>query len=159
MQGSAEAEALVARHCAMNKVNRALRELTANLLRITVARASRMRSCGKPTPFIEAMVDYRDAAGHFPSDELADALSAERGREFVERLSDEGLAVIRGALQIVASRVVGQLTQERGRRSRDVPLAEQDGRVEAERRKRFLAAAKPAKEPATRRKVGKRTSP
>ena len=45
---------------------------------------------------------------------------AERGPEFVERLSDEELAeyhakqaIIRGALQIVASRLVGQLTQER----------------------------------------------
>ena len=86
-------QAEIARDRAMNEASWALRELTANLLRVT-------RGAGKPyeivrqaQALIEAMIDYRDAAGYFPSsDELADALSAERDPEFLERLSDENLA-------------------------------------------------------------------
>jgi hypothetical protein len=66
------------------------------------------------------LIEYRDAGGNYLDPPvLANPLSAWRDREVVERLNDEKLeqyyaeqSIIRGALQIVASRLVGQIPQE-----------------------------------------------
>jgi hypothetical protein len=70
--------------------------------------------------FVETLVAYRDAVGFFPSpEELASALSVERDREFMEGMTPENRAqiyaeqaIVRGSLQIAASRLLGQRTQE-----------------------------------------------
>ena len=116
---SENSEADLARKAAMAKVGWALRDLTANLIRVT-------RGAGRPweigrqaQALVEACAEYRDAVGPLPSRELSNALTAEKDREFVEGMSGDHFAryhaeqsIILGALQIVASRLVGQNTQE-----------------------------------------------
>jgi hypothetical protein len=94
--------------------------MTANLLRVT-------RGAGRPGAivmlageFIEACVEYRSLAGTYPPSEiLSQMLEWQRDFEYIQRfddfnqthiLADEMMA--RGALQIVASRLLGQNTQE-----------------------------------------------
>jgi hypothetical protein len=113
-------DADLARERATRQVDWTLRDLTANLMRVT-------RGAGKPyeigrqaQDFIAALIDYRDAVGHFPpSAELASLLTVERDPEVMARMNDDNLAqiyaeqeIIRGSLQIVASRLVGQSKQE-----------------------------------------------
>lgn len=117
---SENSDADLARERAIRQVDWALRDLTANLMRVT-------RGAGKPyeigrqaQDFITALIEYRDTVGHFPpSDELASLLTIERDPEVMARMNDDNLAqiyaeqeIIRGSLQIVASRLVGQSTQE-----------------------------------------------
>jgi len=118
---SENSEEDLGRKFAQDKVDWCLRNLTANLLRVT-------RGAGKPyeigrqvQALLEAIVEYNDRTGHFPSEAVfTESLTAERGPEVMERLSDlqheEDWAeqrIIRGSLQITASRLLGQNTQER----------------------------------------------
>jgi hypothetical protein len=83
-------------------------------------------------------------------DELTNSLSAERDREFIKGLSDEFLeqyyaeqSIIRGALQIVASRLLGQRLQEAaGHREMYCDGVNKLEEIRAERRKRLLAPRK-----------------
>ena len=99
-------------------VDNALRELAANLLRVT-------RGSGRPhyigrhaRALVDALIEYRDIVGHFPSpEELANALAIEPSPERIEQMSDEEFdqfrakhSIVRGALQIVASRLLDQKT-------------------------------------------------
>jgi hypothetical protein len=108
------------RRIAMQAVTDRLCELAANILRS-------VRGAGKPyqigrhaQALTDAMVAYRDAVGHYPSDEeLAAALDVEISEERLDQMSDEQQAVvqarqqiIRGALQVAASRLVDQRPQE-----------------------------------------------
>src|SRR6185312_10180354 len=114
-------EADLAWNRASEHVYWALRDITANLLRV-------VRGAGKPyeivrqtSALVEALVAYQKAVGHWPpSHELAGMLSFERDEQWQSRVSGSALAriyaqerVVRGALQIVASRLIGQTTQER----------------------------------------------
>jgi hypothetical protein len=105
---------------ARHDVMAALVQLTANLLRVT-------RGAGRPgaiipmaMEFIEACAEYRNAAGLNPAPEyLAEALMWQRDFEYIMRFDEFNQAHIeadekmaRGALQIVASRLLGQNTQE-----------------------------------------------
>lgn len=119
---SENSEQDLARLRAEGDARRAVSELTANLLRIT-------RGAGKPdeiarhlSALATAMQEHWDAAKFWPYDELADELRCDNREwlpEWRMRTSDEELErldateeIIAGALQIVASRLLGQRTQE-----------------------------------------------
>ena len=105
---------------AMADVSHALRELTSNLMRV-------VRGAGKPDDIFrqtqalaEAFVRYYEATGMaVPADELSTILSIEHDPQLLAQFSglerdrlDAGQAVIRGALQVAASRLLDQKTQE-----------------------------------------------
>lgn len=113
-------EAELARQRAMAEVSWALREMTSNLMRV-------IRGAGKPgmigqhtQAFIQALVSYRDAAGMMPSPEdLTEILSVDEDPKIIAVLENPELRrvdakqrIVRGALQLAASRLVGQKTQE-----------------------------------------------
>jgi hypothetical protein len=66
------------------------------------------------------LTEYRAAVGHYPSpEEISDALNIDHDREVMARMSKDSMAWIRaeesvvsGCLQIAASRLLGQSTQE-----------------------------------------------
>lgn len=122
----------------------ALRDLTANLLRI-VRGAGRPYSIGQQVPaLIAALTGYRDAVGHWPRSEVVtEMLSIDRSREWRQRAHDSVLdrfyaeeQIIRGALQQAASRLVDQRLQERAGESeiydgiRNLEAAREKGRKE-----------------------------
>jgi hypothetical protein len=95
----------------MAEVSRTLREMTANLLRV-------IRGAGKPyeigqqaAALVEALVKYRDVTGAWP-DDLSEVLSIERDMDNLEGhqldRADAEQRVISGALQVAASRLIGQ---------------------------------------------------
>jgi hypothetical protein len=86
-----------------------------------------IRGAGRPweigsqaQALIESMAEYHGMVGRFPSsEEVASALNIERDPEWMARAStkdrlfdDAKQTVIHGALQIAASRLLGQNTQE-----------------------------------------------
>jgi hypothetical protein len=118
---SENSEVEIARRHALRQVEQTLRELTANLIRVT-------RGAGKPyeieaqaQSFLAALADYNETTGKFPSNyELANALTLERYVERIGRMPgwyrlerDAKREVICGSLQIAASRLLDQRTQER----------------------------------------------
>lgn len=114
-------EADKARLWATRGLSWALRDLAANLLRI-------VRGAGKPheigqqaEALLKAYIEYHEAFGHYPpSYDLTEILSTERSEEWRNRLKGSELSrvyaveqIVAGSLQIAASRLVGQTTQER----------------------------------------------
>lgn len=105
---------------AVERLTWALRELTANLLRI-------VRGAGKPHDIVthldavvETIARYRDIVGRWPlPDQISEALSIERDEEWQQRLMGPRLdrfyaeqQIIRGVLQHVAGRLLGQTTHQ-----------------------------------------------
>ena len=103
---------------AQDRVAGPLRELAANMMRVA-------RGAGNPQDIgrqcvevVDAYKQYRDLTGEWPdSGSLHTILSVEN--EVPDRLSADGQAwkageneIVRGALQIAASRLLGQRTQE-----------------------------------------------
>ena len=118
---ASNAEADRARDWATSDVSRTLRALTANLLRA-------VRGAGKPHEiaeqageFVQAVVAYQKAFGHWPpSWEMSKMLSSGQPQEMLARLEGHEWSrahaeqtIVRGALQVTASRLIGQSTQER----------------------------------------------
>ena len=93
-----------------------LRELAANMLRVVRGAGYPSRLASQMTAVLNAMRDYHAVAGFYPSsDHIADVLSLTR-REHSDDLQDAVDKMIGGALQMVASDLVNQRTQEsRGR--------------------------------------------
>lgn len=130
---------------ASNTLRWALRDLTANLLRI-VRGAGRPYSIGQQVEaLVAALNGYHDAAGHGPfTEHLTEMLSIDgRIHEWRQRISDSDLhrlyakeQIVRGALQQAASRLVDQRTQERAGESemhdgiRNLEAAREKGRKE-----------------------------
>src|SRR5580698_9889249 len=115
----------LARRRASDQVDGKIRELTANLLRIT-------RGAGKPQEIMQQMNDlaaaiwsFWDSVGLSPyADEFSRALDVSNDLETTSQRSAEDRyrdevedLIIRGVLQIVASRLVRQKTQEAAGRS------------------------------------------
>ena len=113
-------DADLAHRRAMADVSHALRELTSNLMRV-------VRGAGKPDDIFrqtqtlaEAFVRYYEATGLVvPADELSTILSIEHEPQLPAHFSglerdrlDAGQAVIGGALQVAASRLLDQKSQE-----------------------------------------------
>lgn len=147
----------LARVRAEGRVDRALCELAANILRV-VRGAGRPYELGRQAAgFVAACEAYREAVGHYPPPEdLGAALDVHRELEpsrFAEReyvISAASESMMRGGLQIAASRLLGQLTQERAGDSELLDGARQyadyreERRKEAAREQRALKAATPA---------------
>lgn len=108
------------RNFAQGDVDAALRQLAANLMRVA-------RGAGRPWELgpqaqlvVETMLAYREAVGCFPASEaIAAAISLRNSQALIERVGeiarDELEAqqdIIHGALQIGASRLLGQMPQE-----------------------------------------------
>jgi hypothetical protein len=107
-----------AREDALDNLNRRLRDLSANVLR-------NVRGAGKPWDIgkqcesvVEAMIQYREVFGLWPaSEEISAALSIAPKEELLDRLNEENqrrcwteYEIIRGALQVAASDLLGQNT-------------------------------------------------
>ena len=118
--GSEQSDPEIVEHAALRRINSRLAELTANLMRVA-------RGAGKPYELekqtgalFEAFERYRGAVGHgVPSDDLACRLRVRKDlfdRELSDRdyeLDAADEAMVAGALQVAASRLAGQRTQER----------------------------------------------
>lgn len=117
----------VARIEARKDLDWPLRELAANLLRVVRGAGYPARLASQMGDVLAAMKAYHATAGCYPSaDEIANVLSLTRREEVV---SDEMTyavdTMISGALQMAASELVGQRTQEsRGRSELFVGLTE-----------------------------------
>lgn len=105
----------------LDQVSWALRNLAANLLRVTRGAGKADEIGLQAKAVVDAFLAYREVAGHFPSPyDLEEILSLGVDRDFWERLGEDASerreakeTIISGSLQIVASRFVGQKTQER----------------------------------------------
>jgi hypothetical protein len=164
---SENSDAELARRRALERVEAALHELGANMLRV-------IRGAGRPyelgsqaSEFSLAMQAHFDAARMYPSsDELAEMLSishdfsSHRMDEIDRQRYHDEERIIRGALQIAASRLLRQRTQEaagsrdlwKGLMSQvDSWIAVREERAAAEKlarsvaRKRAVAKKKPVK--------------
>jgi hypothetical protein len=112
--------ALQARDRALENLRFALRQLTSNLLRVT-AGAGKSYEIGSQTQHvINEMVAYREATGSYPeSYDLDNCLDTEQPEDQLHHMSDDNAVehyakqqMVRGALRTIASRLVGQRTQE-----------------------------------------------
>jgi hypothetical protein len=150
---SENSEADLARQRASDQVRWRVRELTANLLRITRGAGKPYDVLGQMSDLAEAMQGYQATTGLSSCpDEFVRALNVSNDLETTlqwsaeDRYRDdaEGL-IIRGVLQVVASRLVGQKTQEAaGRSEMAFGLRELD-ELRAEVRKARAQAARDAR--------------
>jgi len=154
----------IARDRAERRISSALRALTANLIRV-------VRGAGKPgeissqvLSLTEALSAYRDAAGFLPFGETLAEFIRPEDRD-LSRWSDDEKArhwaqklVIDGALQMTASRLLGQLTQESAGRSEMNMGIQEIEEIRAERRKQRELEER-AYKAATRTKPAPRRKP
>ncbi|WP_296597541.1 hypothetical protein [Phenylobacterium sp.] len=167
---SSNTDAELAANRALEQVEGGLVELTANLIRV-------VRGAGRPGDIIEQVVgltealrEYGDAAGHLPAgDELAGMIRLESREVVVGHVSESSAAwhyaeqrMVRGALQMAASSLLGQLTQRaagsqelfnglfeiermREENRRETSRAARAGRARTPKRSLKKSAAKPRK--------------
>lgn len=111
----------IVRRFALQKVGGRLRDLTANLLRVTHGAGMPRRIVGQTSAVLGAMIEYREAVGRFPANELASELDIDNDndaglpkRSGAEHSIEKNArqAILRGAMQVVASRLLGQRMQE-----------------------------------------------
>jgi hypothetical protein len=168
---SENSEAEIARGRASTRLEYPLRDLAANMLRV-------IRGAGKPhmlaaqmLEVLQIMQEYREASGYLPPpDEIKAILDIELPDSLLENISefefrevDAERDMIRGALQIAASRLLGQLTQERtgdaelskGFRARE-KLSEDRRRAHAKEMREAAQRAKPKRR--TVRKVSRKAA-
>lgn len=163
---SENSESDIARNEAAQDVEWRLRELAANLLRV-------IRGAGKPydlpqdaASFVRAVVAYQEAAGHgVPSDELSAMLTDAVDQDIDRAQGDESdrayaeRKIMRGCLQIAASRLLGQRTQESAGDSELYDGARDLEAWREEQRRQWAAKVPPrrskaatAKKPATKKR-------
>ncbi len=120
-----------------------LRELAANIIRVVRGAGKSYEIAGQCVSVIKAFQQYRDTVGQWPSSwEIDQALSISRERHG-QQTYDEAWqreqardTVIRGALQVSASRLVGQNTQEQRGRSEMMDGLRELEQIREETRKR-----------------------
>lgn len=106
----------------------ALRQLAANLIRVTRGAGQGYSVGEQANTLLEVAVQYRDAFGHWPSDwEYREALQHEDDRDDEygprQQRQDAIDTIIRGSLQIAASRMLEQPLQVKaGERELDAGL-------------------------------------
>jgi hypothetical protein len=111
----------LAKNAAMQKVDRSLRELAANLMRVARGSGNAREMPQQAQDFIDAVVAYQDAAGRDPPPgAMAEVLRVSIELEARQHWSDARTHmyhaehdVLRGALQLAASRLLGQRLQDR----------------------------------------------
>jgi hypothetical protein len=97
-----------------------LRDLTANLVRVTRGTGKAYQIVNQLEAALLAFVEYQKAFGHWPVEhEISEALSVDRSEEWVSRSDGPELnrrlaqeAVVSGALQMTASRLLRQSNHE-----------------------------------------------
>ena len=118
---SENTDAEMAKEQATLDVAWALRDLTANLLRV-VRGAGKAYMIPKQTQAVLlALIAYRDAVGtSIPDHELSEILATGQDHLDASKFTDAEVCrnmaldtIVRGSLQVAASRLVGQGTQER----------------------------------------------
>ena len=117
-QQIASAEKREAQERAARRLRSALRSHAANLIRV-VRGAGKPHEVGKEcSAIIEALHGYHEACGYWPLPEIiSQALDIDRPVDW-GKYPAEGLrleaheAIVRGSLQVAASRLAGQRTQE-----------------------------------------------
>lgn len=155
------------REWAKMMLSSALRELTANLIRVTRG-AGRSYEIGQQAKeLIDAYQAYKTAVGTWPSSyELNEMLALDDHEGRGDSADEAGVTlhygqqyVVKGALQIAASQLIGQRTQEAAGRSqlhdglRMVEEAREMRRVERETRlKAARVSAPPKRSPSSARK-------
>lgn len=153
---SENTEAELAARRAMTEVEGALVQLAANILRVARG-AGRGREIGDDAAaFVAAMEKHREVAGVSPTAKLApilrrwsEPLARLRGDDYWQAQAE--LQMVRGALQVVASGLLEQRTQERaGQQELAVGMNTIAGLREAERRR--LTAARRARRAKARAK-------
>jgi hypothetical protein len=157
----ARTRAIEARTDATDRVSWALRNMTANLLRIVRGAGKSCEVGGQIEELVQALNGYHKVVGHGPPPEdLSQMLSIDRDEEWCGRASPVELLrteardhIVRGALQITASRLVRQLTHEHKGEDelRDGILQLEEARAEM-RREQNLAANPARKSPRRRLK-------
>ena len=147
----------------------ALRDLTANLMRVAAGAGSSYLISRQVVTVLEAFRDYGEAAGVMPSYwHLDHAFDAARGHDLYERSIDDRwhhLAaeqhIVVGALRMAASRLVCQQAQERAGEGRMYQglnevfdlRKKRDEKWVAEQKASTPARRKPAKKSAPKRKL------
>jgi hypothetical protein len=160
---SENSETDLARKRAMGVVDWSLRQLTANVIRVARGAGKAYEIPLQAQEFIDALVGFREAVGHFPSDyELAACITIEPTQELHDRLSLENRQemgterqIIRGALQITASHLLGQAAQKSaggnemldGIRNMETFRAERQKAWEAEVRARAVGQVRRRRKP------------
>lgn len=132
-----------ARTWATEAVSWAVRDLAANLLRIVRGAGKPHEVVGQIAGLTQALASYREAFGHgLLPHELSGMLSIDHPEEWRTGLKNSALhrlyaeeRIVRGALQVAASRLVEQRTQERvgERELRDGVRDLEDARAEMRR--------------------------
>ncbi len=115
---SSNTETEVACHRAKDEVEWALRDLTANLIRVTRG-AGRSHDIRRQMVLVlQAMQAHWDACGMWPSSYELDQMLSIRDDERLDRLNDRDIEwafaefkMVRGALQVAASTLLDQSTQ------------------------------------------------
>lgn len=143
----------LAKRRARERAEQAIVELAANLMRI-------VRGAGKPYELksqlrdtLAAMQDHWDASKTWPYEEMTQALRGPPLPDWYDQVSVEERAryyaerrVVAGALQIVASDLLGQRTQERaGQSEMHAGLRELERLLEEENRRWREQTSTPAK--------------
>jgi hypothetical protein len=140
---SERSEGDIAQEAATTSVASAIRELTANLIRVSRGAGNAQDVGRQAVTLIESFQDYHDAFGRLPGAELTEFLDHDRlwgdvdWSRFDDDYADRHFATIkmvRGALQMTAASLMGQradyLTGERelydGSRARQDTLARAD---------------------------------
>lgn len=152
------------RRWADRRVGRAVRALTANLMRVT-------RGAGKPYEIgsqahelTEALIGFTDAWGYLPGpDRYDEYLNIAPNAEIMSRISEEEVArayakaeIVRASLQLAASELLRQRTQASIARG-DFYTAIREPEAAGEMRKKRMAAEAKAAKAATKpvRRKGK----
>jgi hypothetical protein len=119
-----------------NRVDNALRELTANLLRITHGAGRPYEVFEQALRLLQACKEFREQLGHPPDPEFSQMLNT--APEFDAPEGDHARHnIVRGALQITASCLIGQRLQiNAGERELNDGILELE-RLRAERRARL----------------------
>jgi hypothetical protein len=105
---------------AMIAVSSCLRELTANLMRVTRGAGKSWYIGRQAQALIDSMVEYQKVVGHYPSsEELGAALDIDLDYQEMSNYSEHNRewsyaqqTLIHGALQMAASKLLEQRTQE-----------------------------------------------
>ncbi|MCW2317607.1 hypothetical protein M2322_003171 [Rhodoblastus acidophilus] len=161
----------IQRNLAWEKAEAALVELTANILRV-VRGAGRPNSIGEECDRVAiAFEEYQSVAGRCPSSfDIGNAIQF-RDRPYDIGFSEESQRVdwarnliVRGGLQVAASQILGQLTQQRaGESEMTMGLRELADAQEAYRQKLYgkskarCAAKKPRKGKGSAKTIHKRS--
>ena len=142
----------------------ALRQATANLLRVTRGAGKTYEVLKHAIDLVEAIVEYEKIWGLFPSDHVywghlnisADKTMIDRTSEYYTDLSYAEERIVRGALQIAASKLLQQRPQICAGETELHGGVQDMQRARDANRRTFLTQVKPEKAPIGRPKVRRR---